>query len=77
VLQVEREGQETDLLVESADQAAEAIIAAGGTVIVPPFDIPVGRCVVVADPWGTPLVLLDVSKGLFTTDEHGNVVGTG
>ena len=75
VIQTEEQRQETDLLVDSADEAARFIEHAGGTVIVPPFDIQIGRCVVVEDPWGNPLVLLDMSKGLFTTDAEGNVIG--
>ena len=43
--------------------------------IVPPFDIQIGRCVVLEDPWGNPLVLLDTSKGLLKTDADGNVIG--
>ena len=66
---------ETNLTVASADAAAEAIVAAGGRVVVRPFDIRIGRCAVVEDPWGNRLVLLDVSKGLLVTDEDGNVVG--
>jgi predicted enzyme related to lactoylglutathione lyase len=75
VLQTERPDPEVDWLVASADEAARLVQEAGGTILVPPFDIPIGRCVVVADPWGNPLVLLDVSKGLYTTDEAGNVTG--
>lgn len=76
VLQTEEQRQEVDLLVHSADQAATRIEQAGGKVIVPPFDIQIGRCVVVEDPWGNPLVLLDTSKGLLKTDAAGNVIGT-
>ncbi len=75
VLQTEDQRQEVDLLVDSADEAAEFVEQAGGQVIVPPFDIQIGRCVVVADPWGNPLVLLDTSKGLLATDGNGNVIG--
>lgn len=75
VIQTEEQRQEIDLLVDSADAAARFIEQAGGTVIVPPFDIQIGRCVVVEDPWGNPLVLLDTSKGLLTTDAEGNVIG--
>ena len=75
VIQSKDQRQETDLLVDSADTAAEFIQQAGGKVIVPACDIQVGRCVVVEDPWGNPLVLLDTSKGLFTTDADGNVIG--
>jgi len=75
VIQTEEQRQEIDLLVDSADAAARFIEQAGGTVIVPPFDIQIGRCVVVEDPWGNPLVLLDTRKGLLTTDAEGNVIG--
>ena len=75
VIQTEDTRQEVDLLVDSADQAAKFIEQAGGRVIVPPFDIQIGRCVVVEDPWGNPLVLLDTSKGLLKTDSEGNIIG--
>lgn len=75
VIQTEEQRQEVDFLVDSADATAEFVQQAGGKVIVPPFDIQVGRCVVVEDPWGNPLVLLDISKGLLDTDSEGNVVG--
>jgi nucleoside phosphorylase/predicted enzyme related to lactoylglutathione lyase len=75
VIQTEQEGQEVDLTVQSADEAAQRFTEAGGEVVVPPFDIQIGRCAVVRDPWGNQLVLLDTSKGLLRTDEEGNVVG--
>lgn len=75
VLQTEEQRQEVDLLVDSADEAAARVEQAGGKVIVPPFDIQIGRCVVLEDPWGNPLVLLDLSKGLLKTDADGNVIG--
>jgi len=75
VIQAEENRQEVDLLVDSADESAKLIEQAGGKVIVPPFDIQIGRCVVVEDPWGNPLVLLDTSKGLLKTDTDGNVIG--
>ncbi|MBN2115254.1 MAG: VOC family protein [Anaerolineales bacterium] len=75
LLQTEDQRREVDLLVDSADEAAAFIEQAGGKVIVPPFDIQIGRCVILADPWGNPLVLLDASKGLLKTDADGNVIG--
>lgn len=75
VIQTALKEPETDLLVESADDATQLFIAAGGTVIVPPSDVPVGRVAVVQDPWGNRLVLLDLSKGTFDTDANGNVTG--
>jgi lactoylglutathione lyase len=75
VLQTEQQAPEIDLLVDSADEAARRIEALGGNILVPPFDIPIGRCVVVSDPWGNPLVLLDMSKGMLKTDDEGRVIG--
>jgi hypothetical protein len=75
VLQTEEQRQEVDLLVDSADEAAKLVEQAGGKVIVPPFEIQIGRCVVLEDLWGNPLVLLDTSKGLLKTDVDGNVIG--
>ncbi|HET9909518.1 MAG TPA: VOC family protein [Anaerolineales bacterium] len=75
VIQTEEQRQEIDLLVDSADEAAAFIEGEGGKVIVPPFDIQIGRCAVVEDPWGNPLVVLDISKGLFETDADGNIIG--
>lgn len=74
VLQTEDQHQEVDLLVDSAGEAAKLVEQAGGKVIVPPFEIQIGRCVVLEDPWGNPLVLLDTSKGLLKTDVDGNVI---
>ena len=67
--------QETDLLVDSADEAAELIVSSGGRLIAGPFDIQIGRCAVLADPFGNVLVVLDMSKGRLVTDESGRVIG--
>ena len=75
VLYTDGSPQEIDLLVASADEAAAEFKLAGGTVVVPPFDIQIGRCVVVRDPWGNPLVLLDMSKGKLVTDTDGKILG--
>ena len=75
LLQTERKRQEVDLLVDSADEAAQRFEEAGGRLAAPPFDTQIGRGCVVQDPWGNRLVLLDTSKGLLETDEDGNVIG--
>lgn len=75
VIQTDDQRQEVDFLADSADEAAKLVEQAGGKVIVPPFDIQIGRCVVMEDPWGNPLVLLDTSKGLLQTDADGHVIG--
>jgi predicted enzyme related to lactoylglutathione lyase len=68
------EPPEIDLLVNSVDDAAMRLREAGGQVIEGPCDIPVGRCAVVADPFGNRLVVLDLSKGLLKVDSRRNVV---
>ncbi len=65
---------ETDITVESAEDAARRFCEAGGKIIAGPFDIKIGKCVVVADPWGNQLVLLDCTKGVLKTDENGWVI---
>ena len=62
-------------LVEDADEAARVFVETGGRIVTEPFDIPVGRCVVVADAFGNNLVLSDLSKGLYETDDNGSVTG--
>ena len=66
---------ETDLKVASVPDAVERFTAAGGEILAGPFEIQIGLCAVVADPWGNVLVLLDTSKGLLEVDADKNVVG--
>jgi len=73
VIQTERPQLEANLTVRSADEAADAMVRAGGSVVVSPFDIAIGRCAVMADPWGNRLVILDTSKGLLMVDSSGRV----
>ena len=60
-----RQPYEPNWLVDSADAAAAALVTAGGTLLAAPFDIPVGRVALVADPFGNRLVLVDLSKGTY------------
>jgi predicted enzyme related to lactoylglutathione lyase len=75
VLQTRRPQPEVDFLVDSVDQAATELTRAGGTVVVEPSDLPVGRVAVIADPFGNPLTILDLTKGRYLTDADGNVTG--
>lgn len=68
-------GYEPNWLVDSADAAAAVFVENGGRVLGAPFDIPVGRVGVVADPFGNVLVLVDLSKGQYEVDEAGGVTG--
>jgi len=63
VVQTEERGLEVDLLVDDVEQAAERFASAGGALVSGPREIEVGRCAVVADPWGNTFVLLDMSRG--------------
>src|SRR5688572_28384078 len=75
VVQTERPQPEVDLLVESAELATDRVVAAGGALLAGPSEIPVGRVVAVADPFGNSLVLLELSKGHYRTDASGAVTG--
>jgi lactoylglutathione lyase len=75
VLHTESQPPEIDFSVDATDEAVVRFEKAGGTIIVPPFDIQIGRCAVVQDPWGNQFVFLDSSKGMLVTDEEGNVIG--
>lgn len=76
VLQTERPEKEIDLLVDDADAAAARFVSAGGSVTQPAFDIAIGRCVVVEDPWGNELVLVDDRNGALVAGTDGSIVGT-
>jgi predicted enzyme related to lactoylglutathione lyase len=58
-------GYEPNWLVDSVEAAVTELVRAGGTVETEPFDIPVGRVAVLADPFGNRLVLVDLSKGRY------------
>src|SRR6056297_2793851 len=75
VIQKERKGQEVDFKVESVEESVEKIKQAGGKIVYGPFDIKIGKCAVVKDPWENEYVILDSSKGTFITDENGNITG--
>jgi predicted enzyme related to lactoylglutathione lyase len=74
VLHTEGRPPAAELLVEAVPAALSRFEEAGGSVVTGPFDIQIGQCAVVSDPWGNHLVLLDMSKGPLHTDEQRNVV---
>jgi catechol 2,3-dioxygenase-like lactoylglutathione lyase family enzyme len=63
-----RDEPEIDITVDSVEDAVPRFVDAGGTVLTEPFDIAIGRCAVLADPFGNVLVLLDNSKGTLALD---------
>jgi lactoylglutathione lyase len=54
---------EVHYLVDDVVSAVQAFKAQGCRVLEAPFDIPIGRCAVIEDPFGTILCILDMSKG--------------
>jgi len=68
---------ETDFLVASVAAAIERFVQAGGRLVEGPFEIRIGRCAVIEDPWQNRLVILDLSKGQLRTDDVGNVIADG
>jgi len=74
VLHTEDDPAETDLAVDAVPEAVRRFEGLGGTLDSGPFEIAIGLCAVVVDPWGNRLVLLDASKGLLETDAEGNVL---
>ncbi|WP_132558173.1 VOC family protein [Rhizobium sullae] len=68
-------GPETDILVDDVDEAFEEFLAAGGEAVQPPFEIAVGRCARIRDPFGNIVVILDQSKGTLVTDAKRRVTG--
>jgi predicted enzyme related to lactoylglutathione lyase len=75
VIQNERNEMETDIKVDSVIEAVKEIKQAGGTILSGPFDIKIGKCAVVKDPWGNQYVILDSTKGTFITDKEGKILG--
>jgi len=49
-------------LVEDVDGAVSSYCERGGIVRQPPFDVAVGRCAVLEDPFGNVLCILDLSR---------------
>ena len=70
-----RHRYEPNWLVDDVDDAVAVFEAAGGRVLSPAFDIPVGRVAVVTDPFDNVLVLVDLSKGRYLTANDGTVTG--
>ena len=55
---------EVHYLVDDVVAAVAHYAAEGCQVAVPPFDITIGKCAVIKDPFGIRLCILDTTKGL-------------
>ena len=58
---------EVHYLVDDVVDAVRVLVEKGCRVLVEPFDIVIGKCGVIEDPFGTRLCILDMSKGLRET----------
>jgi predicted enzyme related to lactoylglutathione lyase len=54
---------EVHYLVENVVAAVAHYVEQGCQVLVEPFDITIGKCAVIQDPFGTRLCILDMTKG--------------
>ena len=75
LIQNERKFQSVDIKVDSVAAAVKEIERAGGQIVYGPFDVKIGKCAVVKDPWDNQYVILDTTKGTYITDEEGNIIG--
>ena len=75
VIQNQRKHQEIDIKVENVLDAIDKIQNSGGKILYGPFDIKIGKCAVIKDPWNNEYVILDSTKGTFITDEDGQIIG--
>lgn len=62
VLHVENRPNEVDWKVDSVPDAISQIVGAGGQLVTGPFEIQIGSCAVLQDPWKNQIVILDSSK---------------
>ena len=56
-------GVEVHYLVDDVVTAVQILAGKGCSVLVEPFDIVIGKCAAIRDPFGTRLCILDMSKG--------------
>jgi len=54
---------EVHYLVDDVVRAVETLAQKGGRTLAEPFDIAIGKCAVIEDPFGTRLCILDMTKG--------------
>jgi len=67
---------EVHYLVDDVVSAVAQYAAHGCQILVEPFDITIGKCAVIQDPFGTRLCILDMTKGsrdLNLAERRGNV----
>ena len=56
---------EVHYLVNDVIAAVQKYVEQGCTILTEPFDIRIGKCAVIQDPFGIRLCILDMTKGAF------------
>jgi lactoylglutathione lyase len=64
---------EVHYLVDDVVAAVAHYEAQGCHILVAPFDITIGKCAVIQDPFGTRLCILDLTKGLRPLNLAGSI----
>ena len=54
---------EVHYLVDNVVEAVRAFEQKGCEIVAEPFDIAIGKCAVIRDPFGTTMCILDMTKG--------------
>lgn len=75
MINTERKGIMVDFKVNSVESALPKIVASGGKIVCPMFDIPIGKCAVIRDKWNNEYVILDMTKGSYKVDSDCNIIG--
>lgn len=70
-----RHNDMVDLKVPDVEAFLPQFTKAGGCIVYGPFDLDIGKCAVVTDPWGNRYCVLDMTKGTYDTDDTGYVTG--
>ena len=67
---------EVHYLVDDVVAAVSAFAEQGCETLEPPFDITIGKCAVIRDPFGVRLCVLDITKGLRPLNLADNAQGS-
>ncbi|WP_371803877.1 VOC family protein [Candidatus Lokiarchaeum ossiferum] len=67
-------GIELDFKVDDVEKFVEYFTNIGGTILSGPFDIDIGKCAVLQDPWHHQYVVLDSQKGLYQVNDNKEVI---
>jgi lactoylglutathione lyase len=68
---------EVHYLVDDVVAAVTYFVEQGCQALVTPFDVTIGKCAVIRDPFGTRLCILDLTKGLRSLNLVGSAMMDG